>query len=217
MHRLISSLLIAAGICLGVASTASAGAQDDTAIAEGVVLTESDVAEYGLQESAPSDATVSDAKACKRVRAVAKAAERLPNAVTRFTDQPMIVEDRVVLYKNPKAAKTALAAYASRQGATCLQTDLDETLDVVLKAGTKYRFDGLSPTSTGLGDDSALYQVEVDLSDSDGNTGKVYSEFGLIRVGRGLAAMQVLRFGNPFDGSVDLATLLADRLETAVG
>jgi hypothetical protein len=215
MHRLISSLLIAAGICLGVASTAAAGT-DDTAIAEDVVLTQADVAEYGLQESAPNDDTVPAGKECKKVRAVVKAAERLPNAVTRFTDQPMIVEDRVVLYKNPKAAKTALAAYASRQGATCVQTDLDETLDVVLKAGTKYRFDGLSPTSTGLGDDSALYQVEVDLSDSDGNTGKVYSEYGLIRVGRGLATMQVLRFGNPFDGSVDLATLLADRLETAV-
>ncbi len=217
MLRLTSFLLVVAGLCLGVVSTASASSEGDAASAEDVVLTGADVAEYGLQEAAPGEATVPAGKVCKKVRTVAKAAERLPNAVSRFTDQPMIVEDRVVLYKNPKAAKTALAAYASSQGAKCVQADLDETLDVVLKAGTNYRFDGLSPTSTGLGDDSALYQVEVDLSDADGNTGKVYSEYGLIRVGRGLASMQILRFGNPFDGSVDLATILTDRLETAVG
>lgn len=216
MIRMTSLLLIVGGLTLVVAPTVSGAAASDAAIAEDVVLTQADVAQYDLSEERATKDVPPAGAACKKVRAVVRTANKQPQAASRFSSQPMIVEDRVVIYKSVKAAKSALAAYGSTQGARCLEADLDATLDVLLKAGTRTTYDRLSPDSTGLGDDSVLYQVPVDLSDADGNTGAFFAEVGLIRVGRGVATMEVLRFGNPFDGSVDLATILTDRLETGL-
>jgi hypothetical protein len=213
MRRL--ALLLGLVLVLSSAWVAPALAgSDDEAIAEDSVLTEDDVADYGLTEDEPSDDPPPSGAVCKQIRAVVDAAEDLPHAVTAFSDNAGTnAESRVVVYPSVKAAKKPLAAYTSSKAPRCIEHQIEEDLQENLEPGSSYEFN-LEPSTVPLGDETLVYQGVISITEPDGTVSDLYAEQGLIRTGRGLAVLNFSAVGGPFAGSEDLATLVVDNLES---
>lgn len=213
MRRLLMILVLGLALACVAAPPALAGS-DDEAIAEDSVLTEDDVADYGLSEDeADDDDTPPNIRACRDIRRADRAANKAPHARSAFSDESVIVEDRVAIFKNVKAARAALAPYTDPSGSDCVEQILEESLQQNLEPGSSYEFNG-DATEIDLGDGGVVYQVIVEIEDPDGNLTELYVELGAFRVGRGFVTMSVLSDGVPFEGSEDLATIIADKLET---
>jgi hypothetical protein len=191
---------------------ALAGSDDDT-IAEDSVLTESDVADYGLSEEEPSDDPPPSGAACKQIRTVVNDAEDLPHAVTAFSDNlGTDAESRVVVYPSVKAAKKPVKAYSGSRAERCLTQAIESELQQNLEPGSSYEFD-LPVNEIPLGDEGFAYQGVISITEPDGTVTDLYVETGLIRVGRGLAVLDFSGIDAPFPGSEDLATIVTDNLE----
>jgi hypothetical protein len=135
---------------------ALAGSDDDT-IAEDSVLTESDVADYGLSEEEPSDDPPPSGAACKQIRTVVNDAEDLPHAVTAFSDNlGTDAESRVVVYPSVKAAKKPVKAYTGRRAARCIEDQIESVLEENLDPGASAEYQ-LTPTPVPLGDESIVW------------------------------------------------------------
>jgi hypothetical protein len=215
MRRLPLLLTLVLVLSCAWALPALAGSSDDQDIADSSVLTESDVTDDGLSEDAPSDDPPPSGAVCKTIRAAEKAADRAPNASTAFadTDGTVQVEDQVTVFKNAKAAKVAAAAYTGSKAAGCLEKVLEDGLQQNLPAGSSYEFNG-NPEDIPIGDGGTVFQVLVTITDPDGAVTEQYVEVGTFRVGRGFVNMSVISTGEPFPASEDLATLIADNLDS---
>jgi hypothetical protein len=217
MLRRTSLLLVLVGaLACSFAAPALAGTEDDEAIAEDAVLTEDDVADYGFEEiESDEDDSPPSGSACKKVRAAVKVGNRAPHATTSFGNAEAAVGDRVIVFKNAKAAKAQFATYASSQSARCLRSSLEEGIEGSFDVAdlTIPTFEG---DSVGLGDDSVVYQVPISITETDGTTQELYVELGVIRVGRAVVILTVQAGGEPFAGSEELATILTDRLTESV-
>ncbi len=215
MRRLPLLLGLVLVLSCAWALPALAGSSDDQDIADSSVLTESDVADYGLAEDAPSEDAPPSGSVCKAIRAAEKAADRAANATTAFADAEgtVLVEDEVTVFKSPKAAKVAGAAYTGSKAAACLEKVLEEGLQENLEPGSSYEFNG-NPDDIPIGDGGTVFQVLVTITDPDGAVTEQYVEVGTFRVGRGFASMTVISTGEPFAGSEALATLIADNLDS---
>jgi hypothetical protein len=212
MRRL--SLLLGLVVALSCAwvAPALAGSSDD-AIAEDSVLTEDDVADYGLSEDEPNDDPPPSGAVCKQIRTVINQADDLPHAVTAFSDNAGTdAESRVVVYPSNKAARKPIKAYTSSKAPACIEHQIETDLQENLEPGSSYEFN-LDPTEVPLGDESVVWQGVISITDPEGEVTDLYVELGLIRVGRGLAVLDFSGIGGPFAGSEDLATLVVDNLE----
>jgi hypothetical protein len=213
MRRL--SLLLGLVVALSCAwiAPALAGSSDDETIAEDSVLTEDDVADYGLSEDEPNDDPPPAGANCKQIRAVINQADDLPHAVTAFTDEAGTdAESRVVVYPNAKAARKPIRAYTGPRAARCIEDQIESDLEENLEPGASAEYE-LSPTEVPLGDEAIVWQGLISITEADGTLNELYVELGLIRVGRGLAVLDFSALGSPFAGSEDLATLVVDNLE----
>lgn len=213
MIRRTLLLLLVAGLALGApaGSVAFAGSSDDQDIADDSILTEDDVADYGLEETASDDEDrlPPNVPACKKLRALDKAADRLPNAESTFSDSAGTgATSKVIVFKNERAARAPIAALASDQGSDCLSADLDQSFS---ENFTDYQFDG-EAVEVDLGDSSIVYQITATVTDDEGTESELYVELGFIQVGRGLAQLVFQAPDAPFDGSEDLATIVVDNL-----
>jgi hypothetical protein len=219
IRRTLLSFLIA-GLALGASlgSVAFAGSNDDEDIAEASILTEDDVADYGLEEvPREDDDAPPNVPECKKIRVLEKAANRRPSAGSAFSDDAgTSAINRVVMYPNVRAARAPVVAYTGSDGEECLAATLDRNLQDILEPGSDYEFDG-GAVEVPLGDSSIVYQIIVNITDPDGVTSEVYLEVGLIQVGRAIAQLSFQAVDAPFDGSEDLATLVTDNLESNLG
>jgi hypothetical protein len=215
MIRRTLLFFVVAGLALGASagSVAFAGSSDDQDIADASVLTEDDVADYGLEETEAEDDTLPpNVPECKKIRALDKAADRLPSAITQFTDEAgTTAASKVIVYPSVRAAQGPIKAYASDDGADCVGAIIDESLQENLDPGSDYEFDGES-IDPELGDNSIVYQITITVTDADGNESEVYLEVGLVQVANGLAQLSFQAPDAPFDGSEDLATIVVDNL-----
>ncbi len=214
MLRRISLLtVLVVGLVAGgsMHSFAFAGSSDDQAIAEDSVLTEDDVADYGLEETSVDDSLPPNTSECKKIRTLIKAADKRPNAGSAFEDgEGTHAQSQVFVYPSAARAQAPLKAYATGSGPDCIEATIEANLQ---ENGLEGEFSG-EQVDVGLGDDNVVYQITVSASDEDGNTQDLYLEFGLIRVGNGLAVLQFQAPDAPFDGSEDLATIVVDNLTT---
>jgi hypothetical protein len=217
MIRRTLLFLLVAGLTLGasVGSVAFAGSNDDEDIAEASVLTEDDVADYGLEEEKPvEDGLPPNVPACKKIRALDKASDRLPSAESQFSDgDGTTAFNKVLIFSSARAARASIAAFASDNGGDCVAANLDRALS---DAFEEYEFDGES-IDVDLGDNSIVYQIIATVTDEDGDSGEIYIEVGLIQVDNGLIQLAFQAVDAPFDGSEDLATLVTDNLESNLG
>jgi hypothetical protein len=214
MRRLPLLLGLVLALSCAWVAPALAGSSDDEAIAEDSVLTESDVADYGLTEEEPNEDPPPSGAVCRQIRNVINAADELPHAVTAFSDNAGTdAESRVVVYSSAKAAKKPLKAYSNRKAPRCIESQIESDLQENLEPGSSYEFN-LEPSSVPLGDEALVYQGVISITEPDGAVTDLYVEFGLIRVGRGLAVLDFSGVGSPFPGSEDLATIVADNLES---
>jgi hypothetical protein len=213
MRRLPVLLGLVLALSCAWIAPALAGSDDD-AIAEDSVLTEDDVADYGLTEEEPSDDPPPSGAVCKQIRTVINAADNRPHAVTAFSDNAGTdAESRVVVYPSVKAAKKPLAAYTGSRAARCIESQIESELQENLEPGSSYEFN-LEPTPVPLGDESIVWQGVISITEPDGTVTDLYVELGLIRVGHGVAVLDFSGVGSPFPGSEDLATLVVDNLES---
>jgi len=214
MRRLLMLLVLGLALACVAAPPALAGS-DDEAIAEDSVLTEADVADYGLFEESDDedDSPPPSGAACRDIRRADRAANRAPSARSAFSDGgSVLVEDRVTILKSVKAARAVLEPYTDPSASDCVEQILEQSLQENLEPGSSYEFNG-DATEIDVGDGGVVYQIVVEIEDPDGNLTEVYVELGAFRVGRGFATMSVFADGAPFEGSEDLATIIADNLE----
>jgi hypothetical protein len=212
MRRLPLLLGLVLVLSCAWAAPALAGSDDET-IAEDSVLTESDVADYGLEETEPDDDPPPSGAACKQVRNVINAADELPHAVSAFGNNAgNDAESRVVVYPSVKAAKKPVKAYTGRRAARCIEDQIESVLEENLDPGASAEYQ-LTPTPVPLGDESIVWQGVITVTEADGTVTDLYVETGLIRVGRGLAVLDFSGIDAPFPGSEDLATIVVDNLE----
>ncbi len=213
MRRLPLLLGLALALSGAWIAPALAGSSDDQDIADESVLTESDVAGYGLSKTRPSDDPPPSGAVCKQIRAAINAAEEAPHALTEFADDSgNDAESRVVVYPNVKQARKPLKAYSNAKAPRCIESQLERNLQENLEPGSRYSFD-IPRMDIPLGDDGYAYQGVIEVTDPEGQVTDLYFEFGLIRVGRGVAALQFTGVDAVFPGSQDLATIVADNLE----
>lgn len=215
MIRRISLLtLLIVGLVAGgsLQSVAFAGSSsDDQTIAEDSILTEDDVADYGLEEGEVDDDLPPNVSECKKIRTLIKAADKRPNAGSMFEDgEGTFAQSQVYIFPSAARAQAPLKAYATGSGPDCVEATIEASLE---EQGLEGEFSGES-IDVGLGDDNVVYQITLTVTDEDGETQEVYLELGLIRVGNGLAVLQFQAPGAPFDGSEDLATIVVDNLTT---
>jgi hypothetical protein len=215
MIRRTLLFLLVAGLALGAStgSVAFAGSSDDQDIADASILTEDDVADYGLEEGSPDDDELPpNVPACKKIRTLGKAADRRPSAVSAFTDNAGInAASKVIIYPSARAARAPVVAYTGDDGEECLGATLDRNIEAILDPGSDYEFEG-GAVDVELGDSSIVYQIVVTITDEAGNISELYVELGLIQVGNGLAQLSFQAVDAPFEGSEDLATLVVDNL-----
>jgi hypothetical protein len=216
LRRTLLSFLVA-GLTLGAASgsVAFAGSNDDQDIADASILTEDDVADYGLEETSPADDELpANVPACKKIRALEKAENRRPSAVSEFTDgEGTTADSKVVVYPSVRAARALVVAYTGSTGEDCLSATLERNLDENLDPGVDAEFDG-GPVDVEIGDSSIVYQITVTITDEDGSTAELYLDLGLIQVGRSLAKLAFQDPAEPFAGAGSLASIVVDNLET---
>ena len=194
---------------------ALAGSSDQD-IADGSVLTESDVASYGLSETSPSDEPPPKGAVCSGIRAAEKAADAAPNAVTSFQDDlGTIVDDQVAVFKSVKAARAALAPFLSAKAVKCAEKSLKASLEESLEPGSKYEFNGQAQ-QIPVGDEGMVLPILVTITDPAGSVTDQVIELGAFRVGRAFVSMNTLNNDEPFPGSQDLATIIADNLEASL-
>ena len=214
MRRLAVLLGLVLALSCAWIAPALAGSSDDESIAEDSVLTESDVADYGLTEEEPSDDPPPSGAVCKQIRTVVNAADNRPHAVTAFSDNAGTdAESRVVVYPSVRATKKPLAAYLGTRAERCLTSAIESELQENLEPGSSYEFE-LPVNDIPLGDEGFAYQGVISITEPDGTVTDLYVEFGIIRVGRGVAVLDFSGVGSPFPGSEDLATLVVDNLES---
>lgn len=214
MRRLPLLLGLVAVLSCAWALPALAGSSDDQDIADSSVLTESDVADYGLTEVEPSDDPPPSGAVCKQIRNTISTADDLPYAISNFEDESgTSVEDRVTIYPSVKAAQKPLAVYSNSKAARCLEKSIEANLQETLEPGSSYEFD-IPRNPIPLGDEAIAYQGTISITDPEGEVTDYYVEFGLVRVGRGLEVLDIENVGAPFAGSKDLATIVADNLES---
>lgn len=214
MRRL--PLLLGLVLALSCAWTlpALAGSSDDQDIAESSVLTEDDVADYGLSETSPSDDPPPSGAVCKGVRAARKAADAAPNATTAFEDDLGTgLENQVTVFKDVKRAKANLAAYATSKTTRCLEGLIETNLRANLDPGSSYEFDG-NRQEIPTGDGGIVYPIMLTITDPDGDVSDTVLEIGVFRVGRAVVGMTTSYADEPFPGSEALATTIADNLES---
>jgi hypothetical protein len=193
---------------------ALAGSSDDQEIAESAVLTENDVADYGLSETTPSDDPPPSGAVCKGIRASENAADDAPNAVSSFEDdQGTLVEDQVSVFESVKEAKAVMAPYLAKKAIRCAERSLEASLQENLEPGSSYKFNG-KPQLIPTGDEGMVLPIVVEITDPEGDVTQRVVELGAFRVGRAFVAMNTLNSDEPFPGSEDLATLIADNLES---
>jgi hypothetical protein len=209
-------LVLAAGLVAGVSAPASAGSSDDEEIAESSILTEDDVADFGLFETDPSDQPPPSASACRKVRAARRAANRRPRAESAFEDEAgNEANSEVIIYKTERAARQPITAFSTGTAEDCISRNLEDSLEQNLPEGASAEFSG-ERVEVPLGDENVVYQIVITVTADDGSTQELYGELGFIRVGRGVAALDFLGVGEPFPGSEDLATIVTDRLTEAL-
>jgi hypothetical protein len=199
-------------LALLVAASAPALAASDAAIADSAVLTANDVSAYGLTEVAPTDAPPPSGAVCKHIRVSQNAADRLPSAASEFQDAAgTLLKDRIIIYKSAKAARAAIGAYTDRSAGPCVKSALKRSLSENLKAGSTFEFT-TRRDPLPYGDESTVYTIPITVTTPDGTVSKLYSGVALIRVGRGLAVLNVTAPGAPFSASRDVAQAISDRL-----
>ena len=207
-------LLLVTVLTLGMAAPALAGSARDETIAERSVLNEDDVAAYDLSPTSGSDDLPPNVTACKKIRALSRAADRRPQAESQFADDlGTNAFSRVIVYPNARAAKASVLAYSTDTGVDCLNATLERDLDASLADGSTAEFTG-EALEVRLGDSSIVYQIVVTVTDDEGGVGEIYLELGLVQVGRGLAQLAFQAQGEPFPGSEDLATIVIDNMES---
>ena len=216
MRRLPLLLGLVLVLSCSWALPALAGSSDDQAIADGAVLTEADVADYGLRAGDPPDDTSTPSGAvCKGVRASQAAADDAPNAVSYFTDYISTnVEDHVTVFETVKEAKAAIAPYLTAKALKCAEKGLKESLRKQLPDGARATFNG-ERQEIPVGDGGIVLPITVDL-ELNGETSTSVIEIGVFRVGRAFVSMSTLNNGEVFSGSEALATTIADNLSATL-
>jgi hypothetical protein len=213
MRRL--SLLLGLVVALSCAwvAPALAGSSDDQDIADASVLTEDDVFFYGLNETEPEPDEPPKGAVCKGIRASEAAADDAPNAEAAFSDAiGTLVENQVSVFETVKQAKAAMAPYLQAKAIRCAERSLEASLQENLEPGSSYEFNG-EPELIPIGDEGMVLPILVTITDPDGAVSDRVLELGAFRVGRALATMSTLNTDEPFPGSEDLASLIADNLE----
>jgi hypothetical protein len=215
MRRLPILLGLVFALACAWAAPALAGSSDDQDIADASVLTEDDVADYGLEETEPDDSPPPSGSVCKGIRNAELAADDAPNAETAFGDEfGTEVENQVAVFETVKEAKTAMAAFLARKAIRCAEKALEESLQENLDPGSSYEFNG-SPELIPIGDEGMVLPILVEITDPDGELSMTVIELGAFRVGRALVLMNTFNPGDePFPGSEDLATTIAGNLES---
>lgn len=211
MRRLPLVLGLVLVLSCAWALPALAGSSDDQDIADSSVLTKSDVADYGLQATDPSDDSTPSGGVCKGIRASEAAADDAPSAVSSFTDYiGTNVEDHVSVFDSVKQAKAAFAPYLTAKALKCAERSLKEGLQD-LPDGSSARYNG-ERQEIPVGDGGIVLPITLEITAADGETSTSVIELGVFRVGRALVSMSTLNPGEPFPGSEQLATLIADNL-----
>jgi hypothetical protein len=192
---------------------ALAGSSNDQDIADSTVLTQDDVADFGLTEVPSTSDGPPKGAACKAIRSSEKAADGVPNAASAFEgDFGTNLDNQVSVFKTVKAAKAALAGFMTSKTTRCVEQSLKAGLRENLPAGASAKFNG-SPQDIAVGDGGLVYTIDVTTTEADGTVTDQYVELGVFRVGRAFVAMNTINLDEPFPGSQQLATMIADNLE----
>ena len=223
--------MMVAGVIVVFAGHAASGAtrgKGDVQIARAAAFVAADFPAGFRQEAATASSNADNIKAAKGIAgcapyvAVQKLTAALPQARSAdFTDDSRTISNEVDVFRSNHAAGDALSLYAKSSTVGCLEQLLEKRLRVA--ADPADHLDDVVVTLqrqdiAGLGDDSVVYEGNVELTASDQSTAKIGVGVAAVQVGRAVDAVTYRTTGE------DLTEILtpaidasAARLRTALG